>query len=99
MLGNIFTIYAVFSHVLADSGSPWPRRSRHYLSSRLDKILKIVYYFYWRTRAYYFKSMKGGYKMAFLHAGEAVGSGFLGFAEEVLWHGFVDTLKLNPSCF
>lgn len=37
--------------------------------------------------------------MAFLHVGEAVGSGFLGFAEEVLWHGFVDTLKLIPFLF
>lgn len=40
----------------------------------------------------------GGMNMPLLHA-EHSGSELLGFAEEVLWHGFLDTLKLLPFLF
>ena len=36
--------------------------------------------------------------MASLHA-HAVGGGLIGFIREVLWHGFLDTLKLVPFLF
>ena len=35
--------------------------------------------------------------MAFLHANAS--EGIVGFLDEVLWHGFLDTLKLIPFLF
>ena len=35
--------------------------------------------------------------MTFLHA--HTGEGVVGFLDEVLWHGFLDTLKLIPFLF